>query len=152
MPHILGTRAGSLQASIPLRHTCNTGTAALPPLTLQLQACFTPKKAALENVPRAGHSSAAPWRGPLAAAGCTAHAAVAAADGRGAGAGERAGGSSWLGGTWRAIVGVPGPSAPLGNEHRCSQGGRRMGMARGFRIAQGKRLYPNPRAWGMTNI
>lgn len=152
MPHIPGTRAGSLNASVPVRHTCTTGTAAFSPQTLQLQARFTPKQEALENVPRAGHFSVAPWRGLLAAAGCTARAAAAAADERGAGAGEHAGGSSWSGGTWQATVGAPGPSAPLGSEQRCSQGGRRMGMARGFRIAQGKCLYPSPRAWGMPNI
>lgn len=140
MPHIPGTRAGSLNASVPLRHTCNTGTAAFSPQTLQLQACFMLKQEALENIPRAGHSFVAPWHGPLAAAGCTAHAAAAAADERVAGAGEHAGGSSWSGGTWRATVEVPGPSAPLGNEQRCSQGGRRMGMTRGFRIAQDKFL------------
>lgn len=151
MPHIAGIRAGSLNASVPLRHTCNTGTAAFSPQTLQLQARFTSQQEALENIPQAGRSSVAPWRVPLAAAGCTARAAAAAADGRGAGAGERAGGSSWLGGTWQATVGVPGPSAPLGNEQRCSQGGRRMGMARGLRIAQGNCRYPSPRVWGMPN-
>lgn len=118
----------------------------------QLQAHFTSKEKAPENIPRAGRSSVAPWRGPPAAAGCTARAAAAAADGRGAGAGERAGGSSWSGGTWQATVGVLGPSAPLGNEQRCSQGGRRMGTARGFGIAQDECLYPSPRVWGMPNI
>lgn len=99
MLHVPGTRAGSLNTSITLRRTCHTGTAAFSPQTLQLQARFMAKQEVLENIPRAGHSSAAPWRGLLAAAGCTARAAAAAADGRGAGAGERAGGSSWSGGT-----------------------------------------------------
>lgn len=99
MLHIPGTRAGSLKTSISLRRTCHTGTAAFSPQTLQIQAHFMAKQEVLENIPRAGHSSAAPWRGLLAAAGCIARAAAAAADGRGAGAGERAGGSSWSGGT-----------------------------------------------------
>lgn len=71
------------------------------------------KQEVLENIPRAAHSSAAPWRGLPAAAGCRARAAAAAADGRAAGAGERAGESSWSGGTWQATAGVPGPSALL---------------------------------------
>lgn len=116
MPHIPGTRAGRPNAPVPLTH--------LQLQTPQLQARFTSKEEAPENIPRAGHSSVAPWRGPPAAAGCRAHAAEAAADEREAEAGERAEESSWSGGTWRATVGVPGPSAPLGNEQRCSQAGR----------------------------